>query len=177
MADAQRSQTRPAQRLAARRFERRVGERPDRPPFDEPAAAARLIPDLVEVIVQVHSEEGLTEARRQCRALAARAGYRETDRAVVTAIVSEHGRNILVHATQGEICLKLVAVNGRTGLRIAAHDSGAGIHDIGRAMRDGYSSAGRPGFGLPGVKRLSDELEITSTPGRGTTVAVLKWRN
>jgi serine/threonine-protein kinase RsbT len=176
MADAQRSPTRPALRLAARRFVRREEARPDRPAFDEPTAA-RLVPDLVEIKIHLDSEAGLTEARRQCRALAAGAGFRETDRAVVTAIVSELGRNILLHATQGEIALKVVAANGRTGLRVSAQDAGRGIRDIGRAMRDGYSSAGRLGIGLSGVKRLSDELEITSSSSQGTRVVVLKWRS
>jgi serine/threonine-protein kinase RsbT len=45
-----------------------------------------------------------------------------------------------------------------------------------QAMQDGYSTSGRLGVGLPGVKRLMDELEITSEVGRGTTVTVKKWK-
>jgi len=43
-------------------------------------------------------------------------------------------------------------------------------------LRDGFSTSGSLGLGLPGVRRLMDEFEITSQPGRGTTVVVKKWR-
>jgi len=31
-------------------------------------------------------------------------------------------------------------------------------------------------MGLPGTKRLMDEMEIQSDPGQGTTITVKKWR-
>jgi serine/threonine-protein kinase RsbT len=136
-----------------------------------------LAPDLVEVLVRLDCEGGLIEARRQSRDLAARAGFRETDRAVIAAIVSELGRNILLYGSAGEIAVAVIELEQRIGVRIAASDEGPGIPDIGRAMRDGYSSAGRVGLGLPGVRRLADEFEISSAPGRGTRVVVTKWRS
>jgi serine/threonine-protein kinase RsbT len=179
MADALRFPQRPALRLAARRYVRRGDWRPDRPAFDESTAGmpAQLGPDLVEVLVRLAGEEGLVEARRQGRLLAARTGFRETDRAVIAAIVSELGRNILLYGASGEIALAVVELGQRIGVRIAARDEGPGIPDIMRAMRDGYSSVGRLGLGLPGVRRLADEFEITSAPGRGTHVVVTKWRS
>ena len=119
----------------------------------------------------------MVEARRQSRLLAGRAGFRETDRAVIAAIVSELGRNILLYGAAGEIAVAVIELEQRVGVRIDAHDEGPGIPDIGRAMRDGYSSVGRLGLGLPGVRRLADEFEITSAPGRGTRVVVTKWRS
>ncbi|MGH9206863.1 MAG: ATP-binding protein, partial [Acidimicrobiales bacterium] len=62
------------------------------------------------------------------------------------------------------------------GLMIVAADSGPGIADVPRAMRDGFSSSGGLGLGLPGVRRLMDEFSITSELGRGTTVTARKWR-
>jgi serine/threonine-protein kinase RsbT len=32
------------------------------------------------------------------------------------------------------------------------------------------------GLGLPGTRRLMDEFEIVSAPGKGTTVTVKKWK-
>ena len=46
---------------------------------------------------------------------------------------------------------------------------------IRRAMEDGYSTSGRLGLGLPGVRRLMDEFEIHTAAGQGTTVTVKKW--
>ena len=45
-----------------------------------------------------------------------------------------------------------------------------------QALQDGYSTSGRLGVGLPGVKRLMDEFEISSTVGHGTVVVVKKWK-
>jgi serine/threonine-protein kinase RsbT len=56
-----------------------------------------------------------------------------------------------------------------------ARDQGPGIRNIPQAMRDGFSTSGGLGLGLPGVKRLMDEFEIQSRPGRGTTVTVRRW--
>ena len=61
------------------------------------------------------------------------------------------------------------------GLAITACDDGDGIADIRQALQDGYSTSGRMGVGLPGVKRLMDEFEISSTVGKGTVVSVKKW--
>ena len=56
-----------------------------------------------------------------------------------------------------------------------ARDGGPGIPDVKKAMQDGYSTSGRLGLGLPGVRRLMDELEIRTNAGEGTTVTVKKW--
>jgi serine/threonine-protein kinase RsbT len=59
---------------------------------------------------------------------------------------------------------------------ITARDEGDGIADIRQALQDGYSTSGRLGVGLPGVRRLMDAFEISSAVGRGTTVVVRKWK-
>jgi serine/threonine-protein kinase RsbT len=60
---------------------------------------------------------------------------------------------------------------------IVARDDGPGIADLDRAMQDGYSSSGSLGLGLPGSRRLVDEFEIDSAPGKGTRVTLTKWAN
>jgi serine/threonine-protein kinase RsbT len=57
-----------------------------------------------------------------------------------------------------------------------ASDNGPGIPDIRQALRDGFSTSGSLGLGLPGVRGLMDAFEIITYPGRGTIVAVNKWR-
>jgi serine/threonine-protein kinase RsbT len=59
---------------------------------------------------------------------------------------------------------------------MVAADAGPGIADVALAMRDGFSSSGGLGLGLPGVRRLMDEFDISSEFGRGTTVTGRKWR-
>jgi serine/threonine-protein kinase RsbT len=43
-------------------------------------------------------------------------------------------------------------------------------------MEAGYTTKGGLGLGLPGAKRLMDEMEIKSEVGKGTRVTVKKWR-
>jgi len=43
-------------------------------------------------------------------------------------------------------------------------------------MQDGYSTSGGLGLGLPGARRLMDDFEVVSGPGKGTTVTMRKWK-
>ena len=47
--------------------------------------------------------------------------------------------------------------------------------DLDQAMRDGYSTYKGLGLGMPGARRLMDEFEVVTKPGRGTTVTMTKW--
>jgi len=62
------------------------------------------------------------------------------------------------------------------GLEIVSLDEGPGIEDINLALKDGYSTNGGLGGGLGGVRRMMDEFEIESTPGKGTRIAARIWR-
>jgi serine/threonine-protein kinase RsbT len=64
----------------------------------------------------------------------------------------------------------------RRGIQVVARDAGPGIPDVERALTDGYSTYHGLGLGLPGARRLMDELAVVSEPGRGTTVTMVKWR-
>jgi serine/threonine-protein kinase RsbT len=55
-------------------------------------------------------------------------------------------------------------------------DEGPGIEDVDTAMRDGYSTAGGLGLGLSGARRLSNDFQIDSSPGKGTRVTIARWR-
>jgi serine/threonine-protein kinase RsbT len=132
-------------------------------------------PDTVEILVRVHCERGLLEARRQSRQLAERATFKPTDRAIITTIVSELARNILLHAGEGQISLRLIQEGNRVGILVSASDAGPGIRDTRRAARDGFSTSGRPGMGLPGVRRLADEFDISSCDSGGTRIVARKW--
>ena len=108
--------------------------------------------------------------------MAAELGFSTGGATLIATAISELARNIVSYARKGEITIKLVNGLNRQGISIIATDDGPGIPDIRQAMRDGFSTSGSLGLGLPGVRRLMDEFEITSQPGRGTIVAVKKWR-
>ena len=50
------------------------------------------------------------------------------------------------------------------------------IPDLELALKDGYTSGNGMGLGLGGAKRLSNEFEISSKPGEGTRVCILRWK-
>jgi serine/threonine-protein kinase RsbT len=126
--------------------------------------------------VGIHSDQDIVTARQQGRALAIELGFSTGDATLIATAISELARNIVSYARKGEIILKIIHASSRHGVSIIASDSGPGIPDIRQAMRDGFSTSGSLGLGLPGVRRLMDEFEISSEAGRGTIVTVKKWK-
>ncbi|TMQ71439.1 MAG: anti-sigma regulatory factor [Candidatus Eisenbacteria bacterium] len=127
--------------------------------------------------VRIDGDRGIVSARQRGRALALGLGFSSGGATLVATAISELARNILLYAGQGEIDLRPLERGGNPGLVIVARDRGPGIDDIRRAMEDGYSTSGRLGLGLPGVRRLMDQFEIVSTLGVGTEVRAVKWRH
>ena len=102
-------------------------------------------------------------------------GFSATDATLIATAISELARNIVMYAGQGEVIIRGVEISLRKGIAIVARDGGPGIRSIEDVLRDGYSTSGGLGLGLPGVKRLMDECAIESELGRGTMVTVKKW--
>ena len=124
----------------------------------------------------INSDQDIVLARQKGRALATEMGFAAGDATLIATAISELARNIVSYARKGYMTLKVVDGIGRQGLSIVASDNGPGIPDIRQALRDGFSTSGSLGMGLPGVRRLMDEFSITSQPGQGTTVMVKKWK-
>ena len=116
-------------------------------------------------VVSIHSDADIVAARQKGRELAR------------SLAISELARNVVQYAIRGEVALWPVTSGRRRGIAISVRDEGPGIPDVDRALEDGFSTSGRLGLGLPGVRRLMDEIDIESTPGRGTLVCATKWRH
>jgi serine/threonine-protein kinase RsbT len=129
-----------------------------------------------DIRVAINSDQDIVLARQKGRVMAAELGFSTGDATLIATAISELARNIISYARKGEITLKTVNGLNRQGISVIATDDGPGIPDIRQALRDGFSTSGSLGLGLPGVRRLMDEFEITSQPGRGTIVAVKKWK-
>lgn len=127
-------------------------------------------------------------ARRATVALAQRLGFAAARQDEIGVAVTEAATNLVRHAQGGRLLLRALrwapagdpaapgavpagAVSG-FGLQVVTLDSGPGMSDVPAAMRDGTSSAGTLGVGLGALARLSDELVVHSTPGRGTVLTV-----
>jgi len=126
--------------------------------------------------VSIRSDQDIVLARQKGRALAAQLGFSPGDATLIATAISELARNIVSYAREGGISLQAIQNSTRQGILVIASDNGPGIADIRQAMRDGFSTSGSLGLGLPGVRRLMDEFEINSQPSRGTTVTVKKWK-
>jgi len=128
------------------------------------------------ITVSISSDQDIVQARQKGRALAMEMGFGSGDATLIATAISELARNIVSYASSGQITLRVDDGGNRYGLSIIASGEGPGISDIRQALRDGFSTSGSLGIGLPGVRRLMDEFEITSQPGRGTIVTVKKWK-
>lgn len=127
------------------------------------------------VRVAIRRESDIVAARREGRRLGLQLGFSATELTLLTAAITEVARNIVVYAQTGELWLELLSDGARRGLKVTARDEGPGIADVPSALRDGVSSIGNMGLGLPGARRVVDELTVDSAPGRGTTVTLVKW--
>ena len=120
--------------------------------------------------VRIGSDADIVLARQRGREMAARMGFSSTDLVLITTAISELARNIILYAGHGEIVLRNGSDNGRAIFSVMARDQGPGIPNIEQAMRCDYSTSGNLGLGLPGVRRLMDEMTIESKVGEGTLV-------
>ncbi len=125
---------------------------------------------------KIETESDILTARKRIREAASALGFNLTDVTRIVTAASELRRNIFHYAGSGIMRWHQVGRDGRTGLELIFEDRGPGIADIDQAMEMGFSTGRGLGMGLPGAKRLMDEMTIESTPGVGTIVRVRKWR-
>ena len=128
-----------------------------------------------EARVLVETDRDIVTARQQGRVMAAQLGFSPGTATLIATAISELARNMLLYASHGEVTMRTIENNGSRGITVEARDDGPGIPQPQRALEDGYSTSGRLGLGLPGVKRLMDEFKLETSPGRGTRIVVHKW--
>lgn len=127
--------------------------------------------------IALESDRDIVLARNVVRRIALDMGFTAIDQTRLATVASELARNIIKYAGGGRLIIQPTeSASGRAGLRLIFEDNGPGISNIGNAMRDGFSTGGGLGKGLPGSRRLVDEFQIESEPGLGTRVTVVRWR-
>jgi len=124
----------------------------------------------------LRTDEDVVRLRQAVREQMIALGFSLIDQTKTVTAASELARNTLRYGGGGEGHIERVLKGARQGLALAFSDQGPGIADIELALRDGYTSGGGMGLGLSGAKRLSDEFEITTAVGAGTTVRIVKWK-
>lgn len=124
----------------------------------------------------IQSGDDVVRVRQQVRTVAAGNGLSLVDQTKLVTAASELARNTLVHGGGGVARVEVVrSPSGRVGIKLHFDDEGPGIADIDLALTDGWSTGNGLGLGLSGARRLVDEFELNSKPGKGTSVAVVKW--
>lgn len=125
--------------------------------------------------VPILNESDIVLARHGGRRLAAELGFSSTDQTLLATAISELARNIVQYAGAGEVILAVLRQDRRHGIHVTACDQGPGITDPELALRDGYSTGGSLGLGLPGTRRLADDFTLESKVGEGTKVTFTMW--
>lgn len=97
-------------------------------------------------------------------------------------------RRVAIAMYEGEINMVIHANGGTIDVDISPEqvvavlkDSGPGIPDIEKAMQEGFSTASNSvrelgfgaGMGLPNMKKYTDEMDIETEQGVGTTVRMV----
>ena len=126
--------------------------------------------------IGVRTVDDIIKARQLVRDSAIAQGLSLVDQTKLVTAASEIARNTLIHGKGGDMRLETLNDGTRRGIRLTFSDQGPGIADIALAMKDGYSTAGGLGLGLGGTKRLVNEFDLESEPGKGTKVTILRWR-
>ena len=97
----------------------------------------------------------------------------------IKTAVSEAVTNAIVHAyptTVGKVVLKARICQGNV-LEITVKDHGKGIPDIDKARQPMYTTGNpeeRAGLGFAVMQSFMDKVKVTSRPGKGTKVLLIK---
>lgn len=127
-------------------------------------------------LMPIRAEGEVVLVRQMVRTWCVELKFSLVDQTKMVTAASELARNTLLHGKGGTVDLQVVEDGDRRGLRLIFEDKGPGIPDIDLAMKDGYTTGNGMGLGLGGSKRLVHEFEISSEPGQGTRVAILRWK-
>ncbi len=123
-----------------------------------------------ETRITIRSNEDIVKARQTGSMLVRKMGFSGSRITLVTTVLSELARNILLYGWGGEIVLS--QLKGSAQLNVTALDQGPGIENLPEVLAGGYSTSGGLGLGLCGLQRIVDEFEIRTRPGKGTEVFV-----
>ena len=129
-----------------------------------------------QVLVEVRDSSDVSEVRRAAGRVASDENFTEIDSGNVALVATELATNLVKHARNGRMIMRLLEHGQDAGVEMIALDNGPGIRDVAQSLRDGYSTAGSPGTGLGAIKRLAWQFDLHSTPDKGTAVLARLWR-
>lgn len=126
--------------------------------------------------LHIRSESDVVQVRQIVRAWAAELRFSLVDQTKMVTAASELARNTLIYGGGGHALVEQLDEGTRHGLRVVFEDRGPGIPDVAAALRDGFTTGSGLGLGLGGAKRLVNEFDIDTAPGRGTRITIVRWK-
>lgn len=127
-------------------------------------------------VVAVRAATEVVNVRHVVRRAAIDQAFSLVEQTKIVTAASELARNMVDYGGGGDLKVELLSDGIRKGVRLTFEDQGPGIPDIQQALRDGFTTGKGLGLGLGGAKRLSNEFQIDSAPGRGTRITIVRWK-
>jgi signal transduction histidine kinase/DNA-binding response OmpR family regulator len=124
--------------------------------------------------VNIRSEHDTVTARQRARQIARLLGFDPQDQTRISTAVSEIARNAFNYAGGGQVEYLIEGNVAPQLFLIKVTDSGPGIRDVNSILDGTYRSQTGMGLGITGARRLMDQFQVESDPGRGTTIWLKK---
>ena len=131
-----------------------------------------MTPAILSVTIKY--ERDVVLARQRARQIAGLLGFDPQDQTRIATAVSEIARNAFSYGRGGKVAFQVEGVTPPQVLVVRVTDEGPGIEDVRRILEGRYRSSTGMGLGIVGARRLMDQFDIESAPGRGTTVTLKK---
>ncbi|MEI7501150.1 MAG: SpoIIE family protein phosphatase [Bacteroidota bacterium] len=112
--------------------------------------------------LQIDNESDVGVCRRKAVTLAAQMGFDEVKTGEVAIMVTELVTNVIRHGGgKGKLVIcQFSDTHEHNALEIWCCDSGKGIPNLSKVLKDGYSGKDSLGIGMGTIRRFSDAMEI-----------------
>lgn len=141
--------------------------------------------------IEIKEAAHVGAARRVIHGYAGRIGFDEHQLAELDIVVQEIGTNAVSYSANGGWLHFTTPLGSSPGIEFFYWDTGPGIYNLDRAIRDGVSTSGSLGTGLGAIRRLMDDFDLYSTvrttsrltlsaqrrTTHGTALLARKWLN
>lgn len=124
--------------------------------------------------VTIQREQDTVAARQRARQIARLLGFDTQDQTRISTAVSEIARNAFNYAGGGRVEFVLEGRVAPQLFIIKVTDSGPGIRDLDTILEGRYHSQTGMGLGIIGARRLMDQFQVDSVPGKGSTIWLKK---
>jgi signal transduction histidine kinase/CheY-like chemotaxis protein len=120
------------------------------------------------------AEVDVVASRQRARQIALLCGFGGQDQTRIATAVSELARNVYNYAGNGRIEFSVEGATVPQLLVIRIEDQGPGIANLQLVLSGRYQSSTGMGLGLLGARRLMDQCDIDTAPGKGTMILLKK---